>query len=218
MIAAGAWSHLLAQQLRRPHPAGDRARLQHDAAEDRLRREAAADLLRATASSSRRSRPACASAARSSLAASQRPPNFARSKAMLEKAQALPAGPRPGRRSRMDGLSSVAAGFTAGHRPARSRRRNVFYAFGHGHLGLTQSAATARLVRDLVTRRSRRRSISPLFGRNGSDRRRASMARHSFFCIDGHTCGNPVRLVAGGGPLLAGRDDDGAARAFPRRI
>ena len=30
------------------------------------------------------------------------------------------------------------------------------------------------------------------------------MARHSFFCIDGHTCGNPVRLVAGGGPTLNG--------------
>ncbi|WP_027281674.1 4-hydroxyproline epimerase [Roseomonas gilardii] len=30
------------------------------------------------------------------------------------------------------------------------------------------------------------------------------MARHSFFCIDGHTCGNPVRLVSGGGPVLAG--------------
>ncbi|WP_298956782.1 4-hydroxyproline epimerase [uncultured Methylobacterium sp.] len=30
------------------------------------------------------------------------------------------------------------------------------------------------------------------------------MARHSFFCIDGHTCGNPVRLVAGGGPVLSG--------------
>ncbi|MFC7398032.1 4-hydroxyproline epimerase [Chelatococcus sp. GCM10030263] len=30
------------------------------------------------------------------------------------------------------------------------------------------------------------------------------MARHSFFCIDGHTCGNPVRLVAGGGPILQG--------------
>lgn len=26
--------------------------------------------------------------------------------------------------------------------------------------------------------------------------------RHSFFCIDAHTCGNPVRVVAGGGPLL----------------
>jgi 4-hydroxyproline epimerase len=30
------------------------------------------------------------------------------------------------------------------------------------------------------------------------------MARHSFFCIDGHTCGNPVRVVAGGGPQLQG--------------
>lgn len=30
------------------------------------------------------------------------------------------------------------------------------------------------------------------------------MARHSFFCIDGHTCGNPVRLVAGGAPQLTG--------------
>lgn len=27
---------------------------------------------------------------------------------------------------------------------------NVFYAFGHGHLGLTQAAATGRLIRDLV--------------------------------------------------------------------
>ncbi len=28
--------------------------------------------------------------------------------------------------------------------------------------------------------------------------------RKTFFCIDAHTCGNPVRLVAGGGPLLNG--------------
>jgi 4-hydroxyproline epimerase len=27
---------------------------------------------------------------------------------------------------------------------------------------------------------------------------------NTFFCIDGHTCGNPVRLVAGGGPPLEG--------------
>ena len=27
---------------------------------------------------------------------------------------------------------------------------------------------------------------------------------HTFFCIDGHTCGNPVRLVAGGAPALIG--------------
>jgi len=31
------------------------------------------------------------------------------------------------------------------------------------------------------------------------------MAKHSFFCIDGHTCGNPVRLVAGGAPRLEGK-------------
>ncbi|HWU62134.1 MAG TPA: 4-hydroxyproline epimerase [Ensifer sp.] len=30
------------------------------------------------------------------------------------------------------------------------------------------------------------------------------MANHTFQCIDGHTCGNPVRLVAGGGPRLEG--------------
>jgi 4-hydroxyproline epimerase len=28
--------------------------------------------------------------------------------------------------------------------------------------------------------------------------------KHTFFCIDGHTAGNPVRLVAGGAPLLRG--------------
>jgi 4-hydroxyproline epimerase len=30
------------------------------------------------------------------------------------------------------------------------------------------------------------------------------MVRHTFFCIDGHTAGNPVRLVVGGVPLLKG--------------
>ncbi len=30
------------------------------------------------------------------------------------------------------------------------------------------------------------------------------MARHTFFCVDGHTCGNPVRMVVGGGPVLNG--------------
>lgn len=28
------------------------------------------------------------------------------------------------------------------------------------------------------------------------------MSRHRFFCIDAHTCGNPVRVVVGGAPLL----------------
>jgi 4-hydroxyproline epimerase len=30
------------------------------------------------------------------------------------------------------------------------------------------------------------------------------MEFHTFHCIDGHTCGNPVRMVSGGGPRLRG--------------
>ncbi len=32
------------------------------------------------------------------------------------------------------------------------------------------------------------------------------MANKTFSCIDAHTCGNPVRVVTGGGPFLAGKD------------
>jgi 4-hydroxyproline epimerase len=32
------------------------------------------------------------------------------------------------------------------------------------------------------------------------------VARKTFFCVDAHTCGNPVRVVAGGGPNLTGKD------------
>jgi D-amino-acid dehydrogenase len=51
----------------------------------------------------------------------------------------------------------------AGHRPATpdslpvigpsARHRNIFYAFGHGHLGLTQAATTGKLIADLVAGR-----------------------------------------------------------------
>ena len=36
------------------------------------------------------------------------------------------------------------------------------------------------------------------------------MGTHTFFCIDAHTCGNPVRVVAGGAPPLEG--DTASAR------
>ena len=32
------------------------------------------------------------------------------------------------------------------------------------------------------------------------------MARKTFFCIDAHTCGNPVRVVAGGAPFIEGEN------------
>ncbi|MFM2292904.1 MAG: hypothetical protein RIS29_2717 [Bacteroidota bacterium] len=38
------------------------------------------------------------------------------------------------------------------------------------------------------------------------------MATKTFFCVDAHTCGNPVRVVAGGGPLLEG------SNMFERRL
>jgi D-amino-acid dehydrogenase len=82
------------------------------------------------------------------------PPNHARTRALHGKAQRLlrdlPAfdsgtvwmGHRP---SIPDSLPVI--GFARGG-------QEVVYAFGHGHYGLTQSAATARLVADLVAGRA----------------------------------------------------------------
>ncbi len=42
--------------------------------------------------------------------------------------------------------------------------------------------------------------------------------RHTFFCIDGHTAGNPVRLVAGGAPLLRGSSMSERRRDFLARF
>ena len=78
------------------------------------------------------------------------PPNYKRSEAMLKKAQAFLPGLSP-----KGGVQWM--GFRPSlpdSRPASGRARataRVIYAFGHGHLGLTQSAGTARLVADLLT-------------------------------------------------------------------
>ena len=42
--------------------------------------------------------------------------------------------------------------------------------------------------------------------------------RHTFFCIDGHTAGNPVRLVAGGVPLLRGASMNERRQDFLARL
>ncbi len=44
------------------------------------------------------------------------------------------------------------------------------------------------------------------------------MSSKTFFCIDAHTCGNPVRLVAGGGPLLEGRNMSEKRQHFLREF
>ncbi|MBN8891524.1 MAG: amino acid dehydrogenase [Acetobacteraceae bacterium SCN 69-10] len=89
-----------------------------------------------------------------------RPPDFRRSEAMLAKARAFLPGLRPEggvqwmgfRPSLPDSLPAI------GRARATSR---VIHAFGHGHLGLTQSAGTARLVADLVTGRAPAIEIAP---------------------------------------------------------
>jgi D-amino-acid dehydrogenase len=78
------------------------------------------------------------------------PPNFRRSEAMLRKAKAfLPALKTDGGTQWMGFRPSLPDSL-----PAIGRSKalpNVVYAFGHGHLGLTQSAGTARVVADLLT-------------------------------------------------------------------
>ncbi|MEM9819632.1 MAG: 4-hydroxyproline epimerase [Bacteroidota bacterium] len=44
------------------------------------------------------------------------------------------------------------------------------------------------------------------------------MASKTFFCIDAHTCGNPVRVVAGGGPLLEGNSMSEKRQHFLREF
>ncbi|WP_347311897.1 NAD(P)/FAD-dependent oxidoreductase [Defluviimonas sp. SAOS-178_SWC] len=78
------------------------------------------------------------------------PPNYARSKAMLRKAQAfLPGLNADGGTEWMGFRPSLPDSLPAiGCAPSGPQ---VIYAFGHGHLGLTQSTATATLVADLLT-------------------------------------------------------------------
>ena len=56
-------------------------------------------------------------------------------------------------------------------------------------------------------------AASSLERQDGMDR----AERRTFFCIDGHTCGNPVRLVAGGGPLLRGDNMSARRQDFMKR-
>ncbi|WP_102959725.1 NAD(P)/FAD-dependent oxidoreductase [Mangrovicella endophytica] len=79
-------------------------------------------------------------------------PNFRRSEAMLAKAKAfLPDLKTEGGRQWMGFRPSMPDSLPV-IGPA-SATRDVVYAFGHGHLGLTQSAATGRLVADLLAGR-----------------------------------------------------------------
>ena len=71
----------------------------------------------------------------------------------------------------LPGLATEGGTEWAGHRPttpdslpvigASRRKPSVFYAFGHGHLGLTQAATTGRLVADLMAGRAPPIDLAP---------------------------------------------------------
>ncbi|RJT31925.1 FAD-binding oxidoreductase [Mesorhizobium waimense] len=148
VIAAGAWSHLLAKNL------GERIPLETERGYNTTLPKTAFDVKRQLIFSGHGFvitplETGLRVGGAVELGGIERPPNFARSKAMLEKARNFLPGLDPSggrewmgfRPSLPDSLPVIGVS-----RPAA----NVFYAFGHGHLGLTQSAATGRLIRDLV--------------------------------------------------------------------
>ena len=83
------------------------------------------------------------------LAGLQAPPNFARADALLAKAKTFMPGLRTQGGTQWMGFRPSLPDSLAVIGPAPGDAR-VIYAFGHGHLGLTQSAATAELVCSLM--------------------------------------------------------------------
>ena len=90
----------------------------------------------------------------------QLPPNFRRADAMLKKAATF-----------MPGLATEGGRQWMGFRPSlpdslpaigfSRRSRNIVYAFGHGHLGLTQTAGTGKLVANFLTGASQSLDLTP---------------------------------------------------------
>ena len=88
------------------------------------------------------------------------PPNYKRSEAMLTKAKMF-----------MPDLDTSDGRQWMGYRPSSPdslpvigyarTSKNVLYAFGHGHLGLTQSAATGRLITDMINGKNPSIPIEP---------------------------------------------------------
>ncbi|WP_292378059.1 FAD-dependent oxidoreductase [Mesorhizobium sp.] len=148
VIAAGAWSHLLARQL------GDRIPLETERGYNTTLPRAAFDVRRQLIFSGHGFvitplDTGLRVGGAVELGGIERPPNFDRAKALLRKAQAFLPGLDPtGGREWMGFRPSLPDSVPVIGKAARSR--SVIYAFGHGHLGLTQAAATGRLIREFV--------------------------------------------------------------------
>ena len=151
VVAAGAWSHHLARTLL------DRIPLETERGYNTTLPADAFDLKRQLTFDGHGfvvTRLACGVRVGGAVefAGLDAPPNFARAATLLAKARRFMPGLRTDggvewmgfRPSLPDSLPAIG--------PATADDR-VVYAFGHGHLGLTQAAATARLVADIVAGR-----------------------------------------------------------------
>jgi D-amino-acid dehydrogenase len=159
LVAAGAWSHLLARGL------GDRIPLETERGYNTTLPPGAFDVKRQLIFSGHGFvitplGTGLRIGGAVELGGLKRPPNFARATAMLAKAKQF-----------LPGLDTAGGREWMGYRPSlpdslpvigrASATPNVFYAFGHGHLGKTQAAATSRLIRDLVSGQAPTIDLSP---------------------------------------------------------
>lgn len=159
IIAAGAWSHKLAEKL------GDKIPLETERGYNTTFPKGAFDLKRQLVvpgdgfvitplDNGLRIGGAV------ELAGLEREPNFRRSEIMVEKTKRiLPGLKTEGGKQWMGFRPSLPDSLPVIGRSTKSKR--VIYAFGHGHLGLTQSAATARLVRDIALDQPAAIDLSP---------------------------------------------------------
>ncbi|MDQ2187768.1 FAD-binding oxidoreductase [Alcaligenaceae bacterium A4P071] len=159
VVACGAWSATLAKSV------GDRVLLDSERGYNTTLPESAATLAREVIFAERKfvATPldiGLRIGGAAEFAGLSAPPNYRRADALM----AL------GRRF-IPGLNEQGATRWMGHRPAtpdslpvigRSPHADaVVYAFGHGHLGLTQSATTGALVADVLMRRTPRVDLAP---------------------------------------------------------
>ncbi len=148
VIAAGAWSHLLAKQIHENIPLESERGYHVTIAQPdiTLKREliyAAQGFVITPMDMGLRV------SGTVELAGLNTPPDYRRARVLLPKAQRV-----------LPKLNKNIGSEWMGHRPAlpdtlpvisrSARASNVFYAFGHGHLGLTMAPTTGRLIKELV--------------------------------------------------------------------
>jgi D-amino-acid dehydrogenase len=183
VVAAGAWSHHLARTL------GERIPLETERGYNTTLPSAAFDLKRQLTFGRHGfvvTPLACGIRVGGAVefAGLDAAPNFARSAALLTKAKRF-----------MPGLRTEGGSEWMGFRPSlpdslpaigpSAKDERVVYAFGHGHLGLTQAAATARLVADIVSGRPPPIDLVPYRPqRFGSGRTRAGSAENHLVHAD----------------------------------